>query len=223
MTAVRAAAKRLDYELPPWVDISSGIGGLALVAIGLLALFRSFLVLIGAPLPADSPWPGTLVYSAVCIALIFAAGYLPARIPSFASSHKTEWEPPLAESFFLYFASFESGRSSTFKVKIVASKEGTKIARLLGQILRHYHWTLEVNADDGTYVFPTTSPVHGTRIRYRESQEGIIPDVFGVVSALAGIPQTEYFPEDDQFNFAQIEIGAIPEFYSGPPQFMNSG
>ena len=223
MNGARAAAKRYNWPVPGSIEVIAEIGSLALIAIALVLLLRTFLTFVGTPLPTNSPWPGTLLYCFISVALILAAGYLPERIPSKASVYKTDWEPPLAESFFLYQACFESGKLSNFKVKIIATKQGMTIARLLVQILRRYDWQLEINVDDGTYVFPAATIFRGARIRYRQSQEATVPDAFGVVSALAEIPQTQYFPEDDQFNFVQIEIGDVPEFYSGPPQFMNRG
>jgi hypothetical protein len=88
-------------------------------------------------------------------------------------------------------------------------------------MLKHYNWKVEVNADDGSHVFPTNTSFRGARIRYRQSRSAESSGFFSLVSALADMPQTEYFPEDDQFNFTQIEIGDVPEHYFGPTTFMN--
>ena len=36
-------------------------------------------------------------------------------------------------------------------------------------------------------------------------------DITSIVSALATGPDSEYFPEEEQFSFVQIEIGDVPE------------
>lgn len=223
VNGVRTAAKRLDWEFPAWLDLVLGGFSLLLIAVGLLLLLRWFLAVFGIQLPENSPWPETLLYSVICAALIFTAGYLPARIEPRTSGYKTEWEPAIAESFFLHLEAFESGKQSTDKIKIVATEQGIRIARLIAQILKHYDWKVEVNTADGSHVFPASARFRGTRIRYRDSRRGESEayTIFSIVSALAYTPDTEYFPEDDQYNFAQIEIGDVPEHYSGPPAYAN--
>jgi hypothetical protein len=223
MTSVRIAANRFGWNFPAWLDYTLGVVGILLIAVCVTLLLQWFVALFGAELPANSPWPATLLYAVVSGALIFATGYLPAHVAPRTSEYKTEWQPAIAESFFLHLDSFEAGKQSTVKVKIVATKQGESTARLIAQIMKRYEWKVEVNAVDGSHVFLANNEFRGTRIRYRESRrnESEASAIFGIVSGLAEIPQTEYFPEDDQFNFAQIEIGDVPEFYSGPSTFMN--
>src|SRR5215469_3934362 len=130
MSSIRAAIKYFNWELPAWIEIVAGFGGLLLFAIGLPFLLEVFLQWLGTPLPSNSPWPGTMVYSIICFALIVAAGYLPTRISPRASSLKTRWEPALTESFFLHIHAFELGKRSSIKVKIVATEQGAEVARL---------------------------------------------------------------------------------------------
>jgi hypothetical protein len=223
MNLVRTAANRRRWNFPAWLDDGLGIVGILLIAVCLTLLLRSFVELFGAALPPDSPWPATLLYCVVSASLIFAAGYLPYRVSPRVSAYKTEWEPAIAESFYLHLGDFEAGKNSTIRVKIVATEQGTLTARLIAQIMTHYGWKIEVNADDGSHVFPAPTSFQGTHLRYRASRqfEGGTPHLSGIVAALADYPQTEHFPEDDKFNFAQIEIGNVPEYYSGPGRFMN--
>lgn len=201
MSGVRVAAKRLNWELPGWIDIGSGILGLALIALALLLALRLLL-------PPDSLWPETFVYSVICIVAIFAAGYLPARTPTKVSTYKTEWEHPLAESFFLHLRSFDSAKRATFEVKIMATKQGTSIARFLAQVLKHYDWKLKINQDDGSYVFPASTPFRGARVRYRDSKRAEVPGVFDVVAAFVEIPTTVYFPESDATMMLRSPVSA---------------
>jgi hypothetical protein len=221
MTGVRAAAKRLNLELPAWVDVGSGIAGLALIGVGLLLLFRSFFTLVGVPLPADSPWPTAVVYSVISFALIFAAGYLPARFSGGESGRKTTWEAPLAESLLTHFDNLNLiGDRPRLNVKVIATEQGKSVAEFLVKTLRHFGCTVEVNAENGSYVFPAPTAFQGTIIRYRESKFSESSVVFDALNALICTPQTRYFPDDDRFNFIQVEIGDVPEGYSGPPRFL---
>lgn len=217
MTAIRAALRRFNYELPAWVDVASGIGGLLLLAVGLPLLLGLFLDWLGVPLPANSPWPSTIVYSVICAALIFAAGYLPARIPPRAFALKTNWEPALAESLLLSLDSLS--RIKSVKIKVIATKHGLPSAQFFVRMLRHFGWQLEVNGDNGSYIFPAPEIFEGVIVRCRESRAEDSSPIWNALHMLIQTPDTIYFPEDDRFNFVQIEIGDVPRGYYGAPRF----
>ena len=210
MSGARALGKRYNYEFPAWIDVATGIGSLGLLAIGLFILLRSFLQILGIELPSNSPWPGTLLYSIICITLIWTAGYLPAPI-SVKQSSPAKWQPALAESLFLHLDTLREGVNSD-TIKIVASKGGLITARFIAQILVYYKWRIELNKANGTHIFQSDEAFQGARIRYRESRRQQAGPIFEVAYALAEVPMTAYFPEDDQFNFSQIEIGDVPAY-----------
>jgi hypothetical protein len=216
------AAKRLNRELPAWVDVSCGVGGLALIAIALMLLLRTFLDWIGVPVLADSPWPATFLYAAISVALILAAGYLPARLSASpaASSRKTHWEPALAESFLSHLDNLQAPSTPRLKVKVLATNQGKSPAELLVKVLEYCGWDVEVNHDDGSYIFPAKSPFSGTLIKYRKSRFQEYYAVSQAVAALIYQAESAHFPEDDAFNFIQVEVGDVPQYYSGPPQFV---
>jgi hypothetical protein len=219
MTAVRTAAKRLNYEVPAWIDIGLGVASLALIAVGLLLLLRTFFAVIGTPLPDNSPWPTALVYSTICFALIFSAGYLPAQITTRESAKKTAWDPPLAETLFVFLGEFDIGDQSRLPVKVIATEQGKSIAEFVVKVLRHFGWTVEVNAENGTYVFPADTAFQGTIIKYRQSRFSESNPIFDALRALVSTPDTKYFPDDNRFDFIQAEIGDVPRGYYGAPQF----
>lgn len=224
ITSVRIAANRLGWNFPAPVDYTLGVAGILLIAVCLTLLLRWFAALFGTELPPDSPWPATLLYAVISAALIFAAGYLPAHIAPNGSPYKTHWDPAVAESFFLNLENFEAGKHSTSTpVKIVATEKGTPTARLIAQIMTHFGWRIQVNNADGSHVFPASAPFRGARIRYRQTRNYVdgTERLFHIVSALAEVPNTEHFPETDEYNFSEIGIGDPPEYYTGPSRFMN--
>jgi hypothetical protein len=220
MTGVRVAAKRFNYELPAWVDVTCGIGSLALIAMALVLLLRTFLNMIGAPIPFDSPWPGTLLYAMISVALIVGAGYLPARWPVGESTKKTKWDRAAAENLFLHLDEMQSPQTARIRVKVIATDQGKSPAEFLVKVLRRYGWEVEVNREDGSYIFPPKAPFRGVIMRYRKSQFNEYYSVNRIVGALVDSSDHVYFPEDEAFNFVQVEIGDIPEYYNGAPEFI---
>jgi hypothetical protein len=85
-------------------------------------------------------------------------------------------------------------------------------------VLRHAQWEFVVNQVNGTYIFQTGRSFRGTLIRFRESvgETSRAPSLIrNVLVALANeVPETLYFAESENFNFIQIEIGDIPEWYN---------
>jgi hypothetical protein len=106
---------------------------------------------------------------------------------------------------------------SSLPIKVIATLEGVKAAVSFVNMVRYFGWQPQVNHADGAYVFPAATTFRGVIIRYRESKRAESYPVYRAVCELVDSPETIFFPEDDAFNFVQVEIGDVPEYYRGAP------
>jgi hypothetical protein len=219
-TLLRTALKRYEIELPRPIDGLLGFGGLILMVLAGLLLWKTFVQISGLTLPKDSVWPITFIYAvlvtvAVLGSVYISSGELPYFSGDWTPTRKSGWgiRPrvrvrELLESVSFIKDNYPKGRHP--KIKIIATKQGKEVAEELVAFFRHCDCEIEINQDGGSYIFPATESFRGVRLKYRESMLGA--GAYNPVAILADTPITEFFPETDAFNFIQIEIGDGPSW-----------
>ena len=103
-------------------------------------------------------------------------------------------------------------KDSRLKLKIIATEKGKPTAGSLVEFLKYCGWDIEINQNGGSYIFPATNPFKGARIKHRDSDRVLAGWASSPVTIFAEYPHTEHFPESDDFNFIQIEIGDGPSW-----------
>jgi hypothetical protein len=213
-TLLRPALKRYEVELPRWIDGLLGFGGLGLMVLASLLLWKTF----WQTLPKDSVWPTTFIYAVLVTAAILSSVYIsngeaPYLFSDRPPTRKTGWgnRPrvrvrELLESVTFIKDNYPKGTHP--KIKIVATKQGKEVAEELVTFFRHCDCEIEVNQDGGSYIFPAPESFRGVRLKYRESM--FWAGAHNPVAILADMPIIEFFPETDAFNFIEIEIGDGP-------------
>ena len=213
-TGVRTLFKRYDYEFPVWIETSLGIAALVLFSTAAILLWSTFLTFIGITLPMDTAWPGTVLYGSISAAVIFGAGYLPAKI-AHSADKKTTWDRPILERVIENLDYYRDPDTTRCKVRVITTEPGRSVAEIFVKFLRKFEWEVEVNHEEGTYLYPAKETFRGVILRYRENSYNIARPISAALADIVEPPHTIYFPATDAFDFVQVEIGDIPEDYCG--------
>jgi hypothetical protein len=157
-------------------------------------------------------WLDRTITAAIAIGLVGVTTAILAYIRPPVATGLSQWEAPTAVGLLGVIDELRTAPRGRMKLKFFATNQGISTAEILVQIFRQCNWEIEVNHDDGSYVFPAPAVFNGARLRYRENRacEYLTYPIFQTLTNLVEVPQTKYFPDTDAFNFVQIEIGDTP-------------
>jgi len=154
--------------------------------------------------------------SAIAYGLIFAAMmWVSIRLLHFPYQGRTleesPWGSPSSHNLIEMIDDTKKlHKDARLRLKIIATEKGKRTAELLVEFLKYCDWEIEINQNGGSYIFPAAKPFKGARIRHRESDRMLAGWASNPVTMFTEYPYTEHFPESDDFNFIQIEIGDGP-------------
>jgi hypothetical protein len=114
--------------------------------------------------------------------------------------------------------------SANLPIKVVATSERLALAQQLVDILRLANRKVLFNESSKDYIFPARTTHNATRFRFRElGEKGNFTDDLRVISTHLSsahllstlrnlFPEAEAreFPDSDEFNYFQIELGGAP-------------
>ena len=225
--AIDKAEVKLSPRTARWivyVSLALLVLGLVLIAIGLLRGYSfRWPFTSKSESVSSSDWPLAFVlFVVVLFAMRLTAffGQLSIAVTAAPYGHETEWAPPTAKELLGQLDELKQfSASSPPKLKIVATDEGKPVAREFVEILKYCGLReFDVNQGDGSYIFPSREELSGTRIRFRDLPQFRMPLLIlqGAVGRLIDFPNVDPFPDTDDYNFIQIEIGKPPDGYSAP-------
>jgi hypothetical protein len=125
-----------------------------------------------------------------------------------------EWKPPTALDLIHATKAPTSETGGRMKLKLIATNSGEECAKTLATIFeRHFRWDIEPNTKTGEYFFPAKTDFRGLRLRYRPSiKNDLRAQIESIVFRLLHeSPSIDAFPDRDEFNLIQIEVGDAPK------------
>lgn len=161
-------------------------------------------------------WPSALAYGLIFASLMWVSvKLLQLPINRDPPSGEDSWGSPSSHDLLRVYEDIKN----TFvpdrvgvKIKIVATEKGRRVAESLVEFFTYCRWEMEVNHDGGSHIFPAPRPFNGAQLKRRDSDpyRHAASWAYNPIAIFAETPKTENFPDMDDFNFVQIEIGDGP-------------
>jgi hypothetical protein len=160
---------------------------------------------------AVSGWSAAITYGLIFAAMMWVSVRLLQLPYQGTTLEESRWGSPLSHNLLETIDDTKNlDKNARLKVKMIATEKGKRTAESLVEFLKYCDWDILINHNGGSYIFPAAKPFKGALLRHRESDSSLVGWVSNPVTIFAEYPRTEHFPESDDFNFIQIEIGDGP-------------